>query len=174
MEDKEYQPFACLKPNLSLDNEVELAPEINAGKLYDARCADMWSLGVLLYQCIFGQKLFNEDDEYFAEDNFFGLDNNKSTMYWMLKNENKFKLYLKQESMLQYVNKNICDLILGLLKVKSYQRMTAMDVLKHKWFKTYWKQYHKRIHKKMVVQRKKSLNQYNTFKHFPYYSLEEI
>ena len=139
----------------------------------------MWSFGVLIYQCIFGERLFNEDDHSLwgcvEEDNFYDFSgkHDNDAMYWMLKDEHKFKLYLKQERLLQFVNKNICDIILNLLKIRPYQRLIAMDVLKHKWFKTYWKQYHKRIEKKMMVQQKKSLNQYKRLKHFPYYSLDE-
>lgn len=138
----------------------------------------MWSLGVIIYQCIFGQKLFNEDDHslfgHIEEENFYDLSGKHNDMYWFLQNEHKFKLHLKQERLLQFcVNKNICDIILNLLKIKPYQRLTAMDVLQHKLFKTYWKQYHKRIEKKMKIQQKKSLNQYKRLKNFPYYSLDE-
>jgi serine/threonine protein kinase len=42
-------------------SEEYAAPEIIKGDLYDGRKSDVWSLGIILYACLFGALPFNPD-----------------------------------------------------------------------------------------------------------------
>ena len=65
--------FRCSKQHLSLDNEGYLSPNIHNDLFYDARKADSWSLGVILYFMLIG------DYPYLSRDKFV---NTKGSGYW--------------------------------------------------------------------------------------------
>merc|ERR1712232_1156884 len=102
--------FLCSKHGLSLDNEGISAPKVFAGDVYDARSADIWSLGMVLFQCLtVGDRLYGPLDIYHKMDSY-----QPKSGYWAL-HHHKLKAYLHASNLLNYFNVHTFSLLTGLL-----------------------------------------------------------
>jgi len=136
------------------------APKVFAGQYYDARAADIWSLGMILFQCITNESLFVPSDMW--QEPKHG--------YWALKN-NKLKKHLSQNNMLRLFNRNSLSLLESLLNIDEKKRFKAAEVLKHSWFGSYYKKYSQRIKRKVMFDTQRIQNQAERMSVFPYYNL---
>eukprot|EP01084_Bolivina_argentea_P119299 211537_1 len=175
--------FKCTKHHLSLDNEEYLAPQIQDNQIYNAKAADIWGLGILIYTCLTGESVLNYNNysgqmmNLYATGKLklFDFASNNSvcewtfSLFWMFSDKDKFKIHLQKNKLMKYFNNNTFSLLIGLLNLKEEKRLNILDVLKHKWFKSYWKQYHTFIEKNIGKENKKILEQYRKLKHFPFY-----
>jgi 5'-AMP-activated protein kinase catalytic alpha subunit len=99
-----------------------IAPEIIMSKKYGIS-ADMWSIGVLLYELLFDNYPFNT------------VDNKRPVDMFTLLN------IIKKTNINDFLNKKInfskeCkDLVNGILQIKIDKRYTLENVLKHSWWK---------------------------------------
>ena len=158
--------FNCSKQGLSLDNESKLEPKIfnDIGK-YNARKADIWSLGMVLFECMTGKPLY-EPYDIWSENNLFNG-------YWSL-NDGKLKEYLLKNNLLKYFNSDSLSLLLcQLLELNESFRISADNIIKHKWFGLYFKTFGKRVLQKSQSQQKSLLKQKKKMLHFPYYRFVE-
>jgi serine/threonine protein kinase len=96
-------------------------PEWILTQNYNGDSATVWSLGVLLYNMIYGDIPFEEDNEIVncnIDFNKYNQNNNNNS------NSNKqFKL-----------NSDINDLIVKCLKINATDRINLENILKHRWF----------------------------------------
>ena len=152
----EENGFRCQKTGLTKDY-IHRAPKAFCGEIFDGRKADCFSLGIILYDMVFGKSLYNypcaDDDGYAA-----------------LK-ANKLHKYLCQSKLQHYIRKPAMKVLEGLLCVDESQRMDTSSILKNEWFSLYWNKYKGRITQKSKSQREKHLRQIQRTKNLPYYSL---
>ena len=132
--------FKVDKQGLSLENEIYQSPKQYDGDIYDARFADNWMLGMILFECMTNKKLYESYD----------IINNKNG-YKALHDET-LKSYFIKNNILKYFNLNSFDLLTKLLSINDEQRISGINILKHTWFKGYWRQYKSRINKKFKHQ----------------------
>merc|ERR1712113_249037 len=157
--------FMCHKQDLSLNNETELAPEIlgNDGS-YNAMKADIWSLGMILFECMTGKKLYDvsknkENDPYLVM-----LPNG----YYCL-SDGCLKEYLKRNKFIKYFKTQSISLLNHLLDTNASARFEADDIIKHKWFSSYYKMYCSQIYRKSASQHQSLLKQCDKMDKFPFY-----
>eukprot|EP01084_Bolivina_argentea_P019433 36122_1 len=134
--------FACDKRCSILREAQYQSPLLAGGQTYDARKADMWALGSMLFHCLMGQTVYRKLHQCEQiEKSVFGC--------------------------LQAKHLRECaDLILNMLRMNENERYLAMDALQHKWFYSYYRKYKYRIASKATQSKKKPNIGLN---HFPYY-----
>eukprot|EP01084_Bolivina_argentea_P292906 503689_1 len=129
--------FLCAKHGLNVDNEGYLAPNIFNGDPYDARYADNWSLGMVLFECMtVGKHLYGPRDMYSLHSGYYALQHGQ------------LKQYLLTNDLLSYFSADAFSLVSGLLRYDERYRLNGMRILTHQWFKMYAKAYSRRIRKK--------------------------
>ena len=151
--------FMCSKQHLSIENESYLSPNYHYDNFYDARKLDSWSLGLILYFMLIGQHLYSPKDIFI---------NKKGSGYWSLQTGH-LQTYLKMNNLLRFINPTILSLIKGLLKINENQRFDLSQVIEHKWFKSYFKLYEKKIEKKSKLQCQRLKEQKDKMAKLPFY-----
>ena len=154
--------FRCMKHTVPTEQAQYLCPKLYAEEIYDARAADMWSLGMILYNCAIGSPIY-------SSIGIFEQNNPKSgSGYWAVMTDN-LKIYLNTNNLTKYINTKMLSVISMLLEVDESERLNAMNLLKHPWFKSYYKNYGKRIEKKSIKQAEQLQQQQGKMEKFPYY-----
>ena len=154
--------FQCDKQGLNLEYEAYLSPKQVAGDIYNAHCADIWSLGIILFQSLTNEKLYEPLDIH--------CNNNKHNGYWALCS-GKLAKYLKRNNLSKYFNDDSFQLLSQLLCIDEEQRISGINILTNPWFNTYFSRYQPRITKKFNQQRKQLLQQREKMRQFPFYRL---
>eukprot|EP01084_Bolivina_argentea_P253437 425696_1 len=108
--------FECDKPCSVLRPLQYQSPALIDEVTYDARAADIWALGAMLFESLTGQVLY--------PDVFGGVDVSLSIL---CKSTN--------------TNCKTADLVRCMLEEDDSKRIAAVDILKHKWFKAYYSKY---------------------------------
>lgn len=144
--------FECNKQGLSLDNETQLAPEILMNEPFDAIKADIWCFGMILFECMTGKQLYGISKDKQSDPYLLTLSNG---MYCL--NTIFIAQYLKQHNL--HFNEQILSLLRHVLDLNASERFDSNDIIKHKWFSSYYKRYHKQINKKSISQSKALLKQ---------------
>lgn len=128
--------FRCDKEFLSLDNELYRYPHIGDLDDYDARCADLWMVGMIFYFCFIGKYPYDiiETEMDFEE---YEMRPKKGSPYGMIC-EGKLKEYLEEEGLSKYVNSEITNLLTGLLNVDEKKQFDAARLVNDNLFKPYY------------------------------------
>eukprot|EP01084_Bolivina_argentea_P253438 425698_1 len=129
--------FKCYKPCSVMRPMQYQSPALKEEVTYDARAADIWALGAMLFQSLTGHVLY--------------------PVY----------LDLSLSILKECTNAKVADLAGWMLKEDDSKRIAAIDILKHKWFKSYYTKYEKKIAAKSVSQKAELAEQIMTS--FPYY-----
>ena len=160
-------PFLCQKQALFYQNVQYLSPKLYDGDVYDARKADIWAMGMILYECVIGKPLYKRRNIDIIDGKY---DKTKvGSGYWSIE-QKQITLFLAMNGLTKYVNKKILSLLNGLLDIDENKRFNSMEILKHEWFKCYYKSYKQRIDKKSETQRQKLSEQSTKMDNFPYYT----
>ena len=150
--------FKCMKHSLFLDDVHYLSPQLYDEQQFDARSADIWALGMMLFEVSIGRAPYIMP-EYKPKP---------GSGYWAIQRK-QIKQYLLMHDLTRYVNTKMMSLLKGLLDFDESTRFKSKDVLKHPWFKSYYGRYKQRINKKSVQQIKKLKLQTQKLKSFPFY-----
>lgn len=146
-------PFKCNKSRITIDNEIYVAPKIYDNESYDARSADLWSLGMILFQCMIVESR-----------NIW----QPMTGYDVLR-EKRLKQYLAANNVLKYFKGYSFSLLQHLLVIDENERFNASQVIKHRWFKVYYERYEVRLVKKMINDTKSLQKQSEQISKLPFY-----
>eukprot|EP01084_Bolivina_argentea_P181185 312953_1 len=158
----QLNPFKCQKPHLLFNDIQYLAPNIFDGNIYNAKKADIWSIGMIIYECYCGVPLYKKricDKIKRIGSGFWSLENKKLSSYLSINGLNKY-----------INNPKILSLLNGLLEINDKKRFNTLQILKHPYFKCYYKHYKHKIIKKSMQQKKDLLQQKEKMETFPYYS----
>ena len=123
-------------------------------EIYDARSADVWSLGIILYTMTFGFSPYN-------------FQNEMDVGYKSIVDGTLIEL-LHQHRLLRFIKPSVLELIIGCLQIEEKNRLTTTQILKHYCLKSYYVKYKSRIEKEKKNQDKKKNSL--IIKDFPYYS----
>ena len=108
---------------MNIDYEAYHAPNQFQGFPYDARKADMWSLGMLFYEMLAGHKLYRPEHI---------ISKSRDNGYWAL-HHGKLEQYIKIEGV---DTKFIYSLLCGLLDINQDTRLSALNTIQHDYFKS--------------------------------------
>merc|ERR1712228_775615 len=114
----------------SFERESLISPQMFEDRRYDSRCSDMWSMGMIFYECMTGKPLYTPEDMWDAPNGG----------YLALK-QRKLKKYLIEEGNYEQFQGSAMSLLLKLLKRNESKRIKAAQVMKHKWFTLQYQQY---------------------------------
>jgi len=121
--------FSCTKSQINIENGAYVAPEVFDGAMYDARKADSWSLGILMY------RLVTNDVPFLAEDIWDDARNG----YAALKNGAiPFAKWLRAKNLVPMMSKKAIALLVSLLHFDADRRPLAIQTMKAQWFSAYW------------------------------------
>ena len=147
-EEDEYAQngFKCNKHEI-VDTENFCCPRMLHEESYDARKADIWSLGIILYVLALGLEPSTNSDSYQMIGKFYHRRN--------------------------YVNQKMVDLMRNMLNVDEVQRFDSQKVLESEWLAMYYERYKDEIEKHSVYQLKRNEKLSQETNHFfPYYGIQ--
>ena len=135
-EEQKQVKFTCTDYDLS-DRPIQYqSPQILSEESYDARKADIWSLGMIFFHAVRGEALYTQ----------IPCDipvRGKLSGYWAAM-KGKLTDYVRINNLQRCRNKTL-SLLNGLLDPNETNRLSATDVLRHPFFKTYYERYHARL-----------------------------
>ena len=153
--------FVCDKGALSMGAPQYRCPSMFAGVAYSAQAADMWSLGMVLFEMMTGTELYAPED----------LWDEPQGGYAAL-HEERLREYLVQQRLLRFFKRVTFDLMEQLLRVDEERRLTADGVVQHPWFRSYFKKYSSTMRKKNALDALRLEKQAEVMKHsLPYYHM---
>ena len=154
------QSFLCC------ESGVRNQPDTMAA-IFDARAADMWSFGCIVFECLTKQSLFavavSEDASSTAAAHESAYE------AWTQK---ALKAYLSEVDLLGVFTHFSYSLLRGLLAADEKDRLSSFGVIHHQYFRAYLKKYATEMEKEMDVDVKNVTAQRKEMKHFPFYCLE--
>ena len=117
--------FDCAKnEGLNVDMEALHAPEFDGGR-YDARGADMWALGMMMFYVLVGSPLYKASDNW----------GDAKGGYWAVRN-GQLRAYLAKKHLLALFKRDCFGLLEGLLNSEAKKRIDAESAAKHPWFES--------------------------------------
>eukprot|EP01084_Bolivina_argentea_P157643 274693_1 len=113
--------FKCDKHGIT-DSLLYSAPKVFSGDIYDARCADMWSFGILLFYMNTGIHPYQYPDY----DTDFG--------YQCIVDKDILK-YVEMKNLSSFVGSKLSKLLNGLLDQNEETRFDSVQILQSKYFR---------------------------------------
>ena len=135
LEQTKDETFECNKCHLSLKYEQYLAPNIHDSDHYDAKAADMWSFGMIIYYCFFNR--------YPWKTKHYDRPKIGTANYAI--HHGKLRQYLLKGGLFRIINSSIFSLLNGCLDMDESNRLSAIGVIQHKWFQSYYSRYWKQL-----------------------------
>merc|ERR1719361_154587 len=159
--DIERGSFDCMKNRLTIDNGAYVAPKVFANDIYDARSADIWSLGMILYQMSVGEKPYEPEDVW---------DGYEADAYLALKH-GRLRKWLKMNNLARcFKGNSVMELLGSLLEFEEEKRLDATQAMQSTYFTSYWKRYGQHVQDMMERDRKKLQSEQERMRTFPYYN----
>ena len=152
----------CNKSSVNHGGIQYLAPQIITREVFDASAADIWSLGMVMFECIVGEPLYHQINL---------LEPVEGTGYYAVMTGG-LDVHIKSSPTLSKLMKGkMQSLVVSLLEVEEAKRLNSVQVLEHEWFTLYCQKYKGQIVKKSKYQHKrlKAMERADKMKNFPYY-----
>eukprot|EP01084_Bolivina_argentea_P206823 353005_1 len=146
--------FKCMKYNVREKHYLS-APNVYNGRVYDARKADIWSLGIILYSMATGIEPYKSQ-------------NMNDFQFCKIKKHNLEEL-ICMEKKIKYVNKKMVDLMLLMLNIDEKCRINSYGILQNKWVASYYSKYKTQILKASKFQKIRNKKLMRKMTIFPYY-----
>eukprot|EP01084_Bolivina_argentea_P024835 46237_1 len=127
--------FACNKHGIT-DKHYLSAPRVFLEEEYDARKADVWSLGVLLYQLATGVEPYSS----VIDTDFRRIKKQKLKQLIVFRDKTKF------------VTPKMLHLICLLLRFEARERIDSSVILQDEWLCLYYQKYKAQIKRKSKLQ----------------------
>jgi len=147
-------PFKCTKHGMKEKHYLS-APRVFEEEAFDARKADIWSLGIILFEMATGNEPFQCQDD--------------SDEHWALVKGHKFIDLLAAHDKVKFMNQPMLRLLTNLLNVDEQDRVDCTELLENEWMKLYYSKYKTSILKKTKNQMIKNKKQRERRPDFPYY-----
>jgi len=154
-----YDNFKCGKCTLTGSYQY-CAPQVYENIIYDARKADIYQLGVILYHMSVGIPIYKYQDSS-IDAGFLCIQHNN------------IELFLKMQKLLHFVNKKLIKLLNGMLNTNEKQRVNSFQILTHEWFQVYYKKYKNRLEKTIKAQKEANKLNKHKMNGFPFYIINE-
>jgi len=152
--------FECAKSEgLNIEESAHHAPESDKGAVYDARAMDMWSLGMILFECLVGRALYEPEDKLWDDE---------ENGYTALK-KNTLGPYLKSQGLLRCFTRESFALLEALLCMDPSKRLRAVQASKQAWFRSLFKRNFYAAKGKKKHNKWRSIEQQHMF---PYYRVQ--
>jgi len=150
--------FSCNKFGIT-DKFHLSAPKVFREELYDARKADIWSVGIILYELATGIEPYK-------------FQSVKDQRFHMLKH-GKLGELAAIKGKTNYINQKMLKLMVNMLSFREHERFDSNDVLKDEWLSLYYNKYVRQINKKSELQklREQQLRKKENMCFFPYYAV---
>lgn len=154
--------FDCVKLGSTTGDIQYQSPAMVAEDPYDARKADVWSLGMILFECMFGEPLYRK------------VGGPEGSGYWAVMASKLNKYILSNFSNAKFINAKLLLLLNGLLQVDEAQRLNSYEILTTRWFKSYFKRYQGKFEKnakeksKSLQRNKSKFSKLSDFKFYAY------
>ena len=134
------------------------------GKLYDARAADLFQLGLILFECMAGRALYSTADV---------MKLHRPTGGYLAMKSGKLKQHLVEGGLMHCFKRDAFALLEGLVAYREHKRLKVEAVIGHQWFKLYHQKYFSQLHRK-CVRDAKQLKQHRQVMAagFPFYRLQ--
>jgi len=157
MSSKSKTPFGCAK--YSIDADIELmSPKLQTEEVYDARAADCWAFGMMLFTALTNISLTE----------MLNIDECGCDLWFDMEMETDIDSFINTRSLEKMLSTKTLSLIKALIVVDETKRMTVTQVLEHSWFKSYHKIYHKSIEQNAMLHKEQLIGGNDTL---PYYVL---
>lgn len=151
--------FDCMKSGLTVDNAPYVAPKVFDHDIYDARMADIWSLGQMFYGMMSGDTLWEAQDLWDEPQNG----------YLALKT-GKLKQWMKMNNLSRFFRGNAFPLLDSMMMFEEEKRVPASRLMKMSWFKSYSERYGQKIDENMQRDIQLLQQQTELMDTFPFYS----
>jgi len=136
-----------------------MSPKLQTEEVYDARAADCWALGMMLFAALTNVSL----------SEMLHIDECGCDLWFDMEMETDIDSFINTRCLEKTLSTKTLSLIKALTVVDETKRMTATHVLEHTWFKSYHKIYHKSIEQNAMLHKEQLIGDNNDA--LPYYVL---
>merc|ERR1712228_780560 len=146
------------------DNIECMAPKLQSEEMFDARAADCWAFGMMLFHATVDKSL--------TKMLRISKKSHPNIVTW---NEIGVNIdsFAQKYDLNKHLSVKILSLVKSLLVIKESERMNSHNLLHHSWFKSYYEIYIKSIARNAALHKKQLDEDLDDGKYvkFPYYVL---
>jgi len=117
-------------------------PEQIIDGVFDAKAADLWAVGHVLFEALTGCELFDVDAMIAMQNELCDAEWEPSNALWALRSgEKALKVHLKMQNILRFFKRDSFSMLSQLLAFDASHRLSAERAIRHSFFSSYWKKY---------------------------------